>query len=196
MAQRTIRDRPSGLHADGPRTAGAARRQGRIRPLIVGDPLLKLHDEQCPQLPGARDEAEQVAGFFEASSSETGDLIDFDRKRDVKIHEPVTSADMRARLRDGDYDIVHFAGHGVFKSRDPETSAWILSDGELWSLEIRNTLVEHRAPPWLVYANACEAGMEPAARRGVTRATSSASRPRSSTRVSRHTSARSGPSKT
>ena len=138
-----------------------ARRQGRIRPLIIGDPVLEAPmTEQWRQLPGARDEAEQVAAFFEASSSEAGSLIDFDRKRDVKIHEPVTCADMRALLRDGSYDIVHFAGHGIFESRDPETSAWILSDGELWSLEIRNTLAAHRAPPWLVYANACEAGMD------------------------------------
>ena len=138
-----------------------ARRQGRIRPLIIGDPVLEAPmSQRWRQLPGARDEAEQVAAFFEASSIEAGSLIDFDRRRDVKIHEPVTCADMRALLRDGSYDIVHFAGHGIFESRDPETSAWILSDGELWSLEIRNTLAAHRAPPWLVYANACEAGMD------------------------------------
>ena len=138
-----------------------ARRQGRIKPLIVGDPFLEDHmKEKWRQLSGARDEAEQVAAFFEAASREAGSLIDFERPRDVKIYEPVTCADMRALLRDGGYDIVHFAGHGIFESRDPETSAWILSDGELWSLEIRNTLAAHPAPPWLVYANACEAGMD------------------------------------
>jgi CHAT domain-containing protein len=143
-----------------------ARRQGRIRPLVIGDPVLEGHmKEKWQQLRGARDEAEQVAAFFEAASSKVGNLIEFDRKQDVKIHETLTCADMRALLRDGGYDIVHFAGHGIFESRDPETSAWILSDGELWSLEIRNTLAGHWAPPWLVYANACEAAMDAAVSR-------------------------------
>jgi hypothetical protein len=139
-----------------------ARRQGTIRILIIGDPVLEtsMKDKGWRQLSGARAEAEQVAAFFEAAAQEAGSFVEFDRNNDVKIHEPVTCGDMRALLRDGRYDIVHFAGHGIFESRDPETSAWILSDGELWSLEIRNTLSAHRAPPWLVYANACEAGMD------------------------------------
>jgi len=140
------------------------RRQGRVRPLIVGDPVF---DAGMPwrQLPGAREEAEQVAGWFERASEQVGSIIDFDRRRDTRIHTRVTSADMRALLRDGKYDIVHFAGHGVFRENDPETSAWLMSDGELWSLEIRNTLAEHAAPPWLVFANACEAGMDGGKRR-------------------------------
>ena len=135
------------------------RRQGRVKPLIVGDPLF---DDTVPyrQLPGARDEAEQVAGWFERAAQQVGSIIDFDRSRDTYIHKRVTGAKMRALLREGEYDIVHFAGHGVFNADDPETSAWLMSDGRLWSLEIRNTLAELPGPPWLVYANACEAGMD------------------------------------
>lgn len=143
-----------------------ARRQGRVRPLVIGDPLF---DQDVPygQLPGARDEAEQVAGWFERAGREVGSIIEFDRERDSRIHVRVTSAEMRALLRDGAYDIVHFAGHGVFRRDDREASAWMLSDGELWALEIRNTLADQQAPPWLVFANACEAGMDgmPAERR-------------------------------
>src|SRR5262245_13358973 len=137
------------------------RRQGRVRPLIVGDPVF---DPGRPwrQLPGARDEAEQVAGWFERASRDIRSIIDFDRRRDTRIHQRVTSAEMRWLLREGGYDIVHFAGHGIFRADDPETSAWLMSDGELWSLEIRNTLAEHDGPPWLVFANACEAGMDAA----------------------------------
>jgi pimeloyl-ACP methyl ester carboxylesterase len=134
------------------------RRQGRVRPLVIGDPL--LDSGKWRQLPGARDEAEQVAGWFESNSAKSGSVIDFDRKRDTRIHCRLTRADVRALLRDGRYDIVHFAGHGLFRADDPETSAWIPSDGELWSLEIRNTLADHPSPPWLVFANACEAGMD------------------------------------
>jgi hypothetical protein len=135
------------------------RRQGRVRPLIIGDPLFdaKL---RWRQLRGARAEAEQVAGWFKRLRDELGEVIDFERDRDTRIHTRLTLAEFRELLRNGQYDIIHFAGHGIFRNEDPETSAWLLSDGELWALEIRNTLVDHPAPPWLVYANACESAME------------------------------------
>ncbi|MEO8493535.1 MAG: CHAT domain-containing protein, partial [Planctomycetota bacterium] len=146
---------------------GMARRvsrrgRGRVRPLIVGDPKLDLRVQKSGwrQLPGARAEAEQVAGLFEQLRHELGEMIDFDRKRDTRIHTRLTNQDLRDLLRHGNYDIIHFAGHGEFHADDPETSAWILSDGELWALELRNTLANHPAPPWLVYANACKTGME------------------------------------
>jgi hypothetical protein len=135
------------------------RRQGRVRPLIIGDPVFDAGVE-WPELPGARAEAEQVAGWFERLRDELGDVIDFDRKRDALIHTRVTCDELRRRLREDGYDIVHFAGHSKFHAHDPEASAWLLSDGELWALEIRNTLMDHPAPPWLVYANACESAME------------------------------------
>jgi len=136
-----------------------ARRQGCVRPLVIGDPLFDP-GVNYRQLPGARNEAEQVAGWFERAARDVGSIIDFNRERDTRIHTRLTGAALRDLLRDGHYDIVHFAGHGVFRGDDRETSAWIVSDGELWALEIRNTLAEHPAPPWLVFANACEAGMD------------------------------------
>ena len=136
-----------------------ARRQGCVRPLVIGDPLFDP-GINYRQLPGARNEAEQVAGWFERAARDVGSIIDFNRERDTRIHTRLTGAALRGLLRDGHYDIVHFAGHGVFRGDDRETSAWIVSDGELWALEIRNTLAEHPAPPWLVFANACEAGMD------------------------------------
>jgi pimeloyl-ACP methyl ester carboxylesterase len=136
------------------------RHQGRVRPLVIGDPILE--STQWRQLPGARAEAEQVAGWFAANSRTPGSVIEFNFERDTRINCRLTRADVRALLRDGGYDIVHFAGHGLFRADDPETSAWVLTDGELWSLEIRNTLNDHPAPPWLVFANACEAGMDAA----------------------------------
>jgi CHAT domain-containing protein len=112
-----------------------SRRQGRVRPLIIGDPRfdtdLVLDGGLKPprQLAGARAEAEQVASWFERTADEIGSVIDFKRDRDTRIHCRVTSADLRALLREGGYDIVHFAGHGVFRENDPLTSAWLMSDG-------------------------------------------------------------------
>ena len=138
------------------------RRQGHVRPLIIGDPIFdtKVANLGWRQLPGARAEAEQVARWFEQLRDEMGEVIDFKRERDAHINTRLTNNDFRALLRNGNYDIIHFAGHGTFDPNDPETSAWMLSDGKLWALEIRSTLASHSAPPWLVYANACEAGME------------------------------------
>lgn len=141
------------------------RRQGRLRVLVVGDPVLDPHLPHLGwnQLPGARDEAAQLAEWFARLAGEPGSVIDFNPDRDALIYKRVTGERMRALLRAGCYDIVHFAGHGVFKGDDPETSAWLMSDGTLWALEIRNTLAELETPPWLVFANACEAGMDAAA---------------------------------
>lgn len=131
----------------------------RLRALIIGDPLLEPA-ANAPQLGGAALEAEQVAQVFERLADETGDLIDFDRARDLHINQTTTIVDVRSWLRGGEYDIIHFAGHARFVPSKPECSAWLLSDGELWASEIRNTLAMCDAPPWLVYANACEAAME------------------------------------
>ncbi|MFQ5577140.1 MAG: CHAT domain-containing protein, partial [Anaerolineae bacterium] len=144
------------------------RRSGVVRALIIGDPLLEAEflgraaerGHRWAQLPGAKEEAEQVALTFERLARTMGATLDFDRSRDVHIHQPFTKLQLRQKLRHGNYDIVHFAGHAIFNPQDPEQSAWLLSDGPLWAQEIRNTLAWVETPPWLVYANACEAGMD------------------------------------
>jgi CHAT domain-containing protein len=112
------------------------------------------------ELPGAREEAEQITTLFERLGAVLGDVMDFQRYRDVSIHEIMTKAQFRHKLRRGHYDIIHFAGHALFNPQDPESSAWLLSDGPLWAKEIRNTLAWCDSPPWLVFANACESGMD------------------------------------
>ncbi|MCZ7640242.1 MAG: CHAT domain-containing protein [Verrucomicrobia bacterium] len=95
------------------------RRQGRVRPLIIGDPVFdrELVERGWDQLRGARYEAEQVAGWFERLREELGEVIDFERARDTRIHTRLTLAEFRELLRTGDYDLIHFAGHGVFRGR-------------------------------------------------------------------------------
>jgi hypothetical protein len=142
------------------RTAGA------IRVLVIGDPafspafldeLRRQKRAVPPQLPEAREEARRVAGEFERLRDELAGLPPL--AVDALVGESVTVTEMRERLRAG-YHIIHYAGHGVFRNGDPETSAWLLSDGELWAREIRNTLAGQDEPPWLIFANACEAGMD------------------------------------
>ncbi|MCO4771127.1 MAG: CHAT domain-containing protein [Deltaproteobacteria bacterium] len=146
-----------------PRAVGRMR-SGALRVLIVGDPILQTTPDEegrtWQQLPGARQEAEHVARLFEDLALDMGATLDFHRGRDVLIGREVTKERMRRLLREGGYDIVHYAGHSIFSENDPESSAWILSDGPLWARELRNTLAWMEEPPWLVFANACEAGMD------------------------------------
>jgi CHAT domain-containing protein len=103
---------------------------------------------------------EVIASLFEALTSETDGLIDFRRDDDARINREVTQYELREMLRHGNYDIVHFAGHAAFDRQRPESSAWLLSDGPFSAQAIRNTLRWRESQPWLVFANACEAGMD------------------------------------
>ncbi|RME48896.1 MAG: CHAT domain-containing protein, partial [Caldilineae bacterium] len=144
------------------------RRSGVIRVLLIGDPLFEEsflrraaeREERWAQLPGARAEAEEVARLFRQLQEVLGRTLDFDPRRDAFIGRPLTKLQLRELLRSGRYDIVHFAGHALFRPDHPEESAWLLSDGPLWAQEIRNTLAWTDSPPWLVFANACQAAME------------------------------------
>lgn len=143
------------------------RPEGGIRVLIIGDPLFnadfleqaRIAGKVWAQLPGAREEAEQVAQSFEQFADIFGNTINFQRGVDTRIHQKITRLEFRDMLRKGRYDIIHFAGHALFNPENPEQSAWLFSDGALWAQEIRNTLARVKNPPWLVYANACEAAM-------------------------------------
>lgn len=131
------------------------RRDDPIRMLIVGDP----RTPSGSGLPGAREEAEELATLCETMAVELAGELDFDRERDAFIGVTLTRAAMRRLLREGSYDVLHFAGHGTFDSRQPERSGWLLSDGLLTVTELRNTLAWTETPPWLIYGNACDAGM-------------------------------------
>jgi hypothetical protein len=152
---------------DTPSLRQARRRMaGAIRILVIGDPaftpgfvddLRRRERPIPPQLPEARAEARRVVQEFERLRDELAGLPPL--YVESVVGDTLSVTEMRERLRGG-YHIVHFAGHGVFRKGDPETSAWLLSDGELWAREIRNTLAGQEEPPWLIFANACEAGMD------------------------------------
>ena len=133
----------------------AGRVPGPLRALVIGNP-----PTEGRQLPYAAREAEVIATLFEALTSETDGLIDFKRDEDARINREVTQDELREMLRHGNYDIVHFAGHAAFDHQRPESSAWLLSDGPFSAQAIRNTLRWRENQPWLVFANACEAGMD------------------------------------
>ncbi len=135
------------------------RRPDAIRVLVIGDPKFSSQFAYRPQqLPGAQDEAKKVVDQLDLLDKQLGGMPKVEVTK--VIGEELKAFDLRELLRSGEYDIVHYAGHAYFDQKSPEASAWVLSDGPLHAQEIRNTLSWTDSPPWLVYANACEAGMD------------------------------------
>ncbi|GIK41599.1 MAG: hypothetical protein BroJett011_54320 [Chloroflexota bacterium] len=59
-------------------------------------------------------------------------------------------------LADGDYDIIHFAGHSFLKPDEPGSSALRFADGDLTADAV--LALPWKAPPYFVFNSACESG--------------------------------------
>lgn len=137
-----------------------------IRVLVIGDPAYTNEFKQeiaakgwaLAPLPSARLEARSIERAFGQLNEEMAGVVAFEIKS--MIGKTISTDDMRMYLRDGGFDLIHYAGHAFFNKEDPDGSAWVLSDGLLRAREIRNTLARSEQPPWLIFANACEASME------------------------------------
>lgn len=137
-----------------------------IRVLIIGDPTYTTEFKQeilkrgwsLSSLPSARIEAESIEQAFRQLNDEMAGVVEFEIVS--LVGKTLSTDDMRMHLRDGGFDLIHYAGHAVFNREDTDGSAWVLSDGLLHAREIRNTLARSEQPPWLIFANACEAGMD------------------------------------
>lgn len=91
---------------------------------------------------------------------------DFQIKADILAGEDATIAEFKRRIAPGDYDILHFSGHGAFDQKHPESSGLKFYDGVLTADEILR--LEWKAPPYFVFSSACESGRAGAGRRLVT----------------------------
>jgi hypothetical protein len=106
-------------------------------------------------------EGEHVAGCFERLQERLPGLVQTTGFREY-IDAPVTVERFRTLLREGRFDIVHFAGHGRYDATRPERSCWMFSDGPLYAFELRHTLANAAVTPWLLYGSACEGSREAA----------------------------------
>ncbi len=72
---------------------------------------------------------------------------------------PATFLDVRTALASGDYDGLHFSGHGIFRDADPNRSAIILEQGGDLTPEDLSGVVRNlgRSHP-IVFLNACQIG--------------------------------------
>ncbi|HEY5616858.1 MAG TPA: CHAT domain-containing protein [Vicinamibacterales bacterium] len=108
-------------------------------------------------------EGEHVADCFERLHERLPGLVESTGFREY-IDKPVTVECFRTLLREGRFDIVHFAGHGRYDAVRPDRSCWMFSDGPLYAFELRHTLANAQVTPWLLYGSACEGSREADAR--------------------------------
>ena len=85
-----------------------------------------------------------------------GDKGGFRIEVSVITREKATRGAFAEVLANGDYDILHFSGHGSFDPAAPETSAIRFSDGMLTADDVLD--LKWKAPPYLVFNSACESG--------------------------------------
>ena len=111
--------------------------QSTVKSLIIQDPTLDL--------PGAREECEQLEGLFRRH-----------RGKVVLLRgEEATKQNVLTCLASERFDVLHFAGHAVFDKEDPTNSGIICHGHErLVAADLR--LVA--SAPQLFFLNACESG--------------------------------------
>lgn len=123
--------------------------------LVVGDPG---DPDQGLSLPGACEEAIEIANELEKLGVKVDRMIGApDSSRDPRVARfpPASRLNVLNRLMQGGYDILHYAGHGAFDDKAPDTAGWLFKGGILSSRELERIDLA----PRLIVANACLSGM-------------------------------------
>jgi CHAT domain-containing protein len=80
----------------------------------------------------------------------------FEVEVDVLTRERATRARFEQMLVDGDYDMLHFGGHGFLDRDTPALSVLRFADGDLTADKVLE--LPWRDPPYFVFNSACESG--------------------------------------
>ncbi|MGR6963468.1 CHAT domain-containing protein [Geodermatophilus sp. URMC 61] len=123
-----------------------------MRALVIGDP-----GDGDLSLNGAREEAVAVADVLKRHGIRVEAYIGSADSPPTAESRPATRLDVLAKVLTGRYDLIHYAGHGVFDPVKPELSGWLFADGLLTARE----LTQMSRAPWLVMANACWSAARP-----------------------------------
>jgi hypothetical protein len=127
-----------------------------LRVLVVADPAPDAH------LPGAQEEGVAVADLFESYNVIYKDNPDT-RVEVVRLFGPLeaTRTNVLRELMIRQYDVLHFAGHCVFRwGGDPSLSGWVFN-AKKKELLAANELNRIDRIPKFVFSNACESGITP-----------------------------------
>jgi hypothetical protein len=126
----------------------APKPKDRLRVLVIADPA----QDRALQLPGARLEGREIVSELRKThqSGVQVEVIDCIGWVDSRIEFVL------AMILEGDFDVIHFAGHGVFDANDGSKSGWVFGDGQIISAR---EIFRARRVPTLVFANACFSGV-------------------------------------
>ena len=125
----------------------------RLRVLVIADPA----PERELQLKGARAEGRRVVELLKGAN---GQMVG-NAKLDIDVQHRIGAAEcdpveILALLLSGDFDVVHYAGHGDYNAEKPDSTGWIFGFDKV--LTARDIFRARRVPR-LVFANACFSGV-------------------------------------
>ena len=125
----------------------------RLRVLVIADPA----PERELQLKGARAEGRRVVEVLKRANGRPNT----ENSLSIDVHQRIGAAEcdpveILALLLSGDFDIVHYAGHGDYNADDPDSTGWVF--GRDTMLTARD-IFRARKVPRLVFANACFSGV-------------------------------------
>jgi CHAT domain-containing protein len=75
---------------------------------------------------------------------------------DVLTRDQATRANFSQKLAQGDYDMLHFSGHGFLDRDTPGLSIMRFADGDLKADDVLK--LPWKKPPYFVFNSACESG--------------------------------------
>jgi hypothetical protein len=117
-----------------------------LRVLVVADPA----PEPELQLLGARREGHTVVEVLENEGKKcTGLQLEIVSRIGAEECDPL---EILALILNEEFDIVHFAGHGIFDDKNPAHSGWVFGRDCILSAQ---EIFRARRVPRLVFANAC-----------------------------------------
>lgn len=132
-----------------------------FKALIIADPA----KDKSLQLYGARREGEELRDHFMKLREELKGSIDFQFEARIG-HEQCDIVEILSLILDEEFDLVHFAGHGIFAEKkaaegntpNTDVSGWVFDRNETsGALEILSAkeILRLRRVPRLVFSNAC-----------------------------------------
>ncbi|MGH8907773.1 MAG: CHAT domain-containing protein [Egibacteraceae bacterium] len=110
--------------------------------------FLLLYADANGKLKDAHREVEEIKRRLEVHDK-WGDLVDFTLKKG----EEVTGRVLNRLLRDGEFDVIHYAGHATYDKEKPGLSGLLLHDKEMFFAQKIQRLLAGQP---LVFLNACE----------------------------------------
>ncbi len=116
-----------------------------LRVLVIADPAAGPKQS----LPDARREGEAVFELFEEWRRKNKARCRLVRCIGPEDSDPLALLDL---LLQGDFDVIHFSGHGTFDAAHPDRSGWVLGDKLVFTAR---EMFRARRVPRLVFASAC-----------------------------------------